>query len=150
DGKGAAAVSNGATGKNYEEPVYGQVFTGSVGEYLTRMTEDLGLDWSFDGSTINVTRFVTRMYQIAAIPGKVAMKSTMSKGMDTSTGNQANGSGGSSGNTGSFSAQTSTGREGEFDQIAVIKESLDKLRSPMGRVTVNPQSRLVMVLRHER
>lgn len=145
DGKGAAAGSNGANGKNYEEPIYGQIFTGSVGEYLTRMTEDLGLDWSFDGSTINVTRFVTRMYQIAAIPGKVSVKSTMSKGMDTSTGNQANGSGGSSGNTGSFAAQTSTGREGEFDQIAVIRESLDKLRSPMGRVTVNPQSRLVMV-----
>ncbi|MGF6960703.1 type IVB pilus formation R64 PilN family outer membrane protein [Paraburkholderia youngii] len=85
------------------------------------------------------------MYQIAAIPGKVSIKSTMSKGMDTSTGNQANGTGGSGGNTGSFAAQTSTGREGDFDQIKAISDALDKLRSPMGRVTVNPQSRLVMV-----
>ncbi|MEM5440448.1 type II secretory pathway protein [Paraburkholderia diazotrophica] len=147
DGKGGAApVTNGVNGKaTYEEPVYSQVFTGYVGEYLTRMTEDLGLDWSFDGSTINISRFVTRMYQIAAIPGKVSIKSTMSKGMDTSTGNQANGSGGSSGNTGSFSAQTSTGREGDFDQIKSISDALDKLRSPMGHVNVNPQSRLVMI-----
>jgi hypothetical protein len=144
--EGASSTLGGAGGSNYEKPVYAQVFDGYAGEYLTRMTEDLGLDWSFDGSTINITRFVTRMYQIAAIPGKVSIKSTMSKGMDTSTGNQANGSsGGGSGDTGSFSATTSTGRQGEFDQIQSITDALNKLRSPMGRVNVNPQSRLVMV-----
>jgi type IVB pilus formation R64 PilN family outer membrane protein len=144
DGKSSGA-SGGGNANNYEKPRYAQVFDGPAGEYLTRMTEDLGLDWSFDGSTINITRFVTRMYQIAAIPGKVSIKSTMSKGMDTSTGNQANGSGGGSGDTGSFSAQTSTGRQGDFDQIQSIMDALNKLRSPMGRVNVNPQSRLVMV-----
>ncbi|WP_454830718.1 type II secretory pathway protein [Paraburkholderia xenovorans] len=144
DGKSSGA-SGGGSANNYEKPRYAQVFDGPAGEYLTRMTEDLGLDWSFDGSTINITRFVTRMYQIAAIPGKVSIKSTMSKGMDTSTGNQANGSGGGSGDTGSFSAQTSTGRQGDFDQIQSIMDALNKLRSPMGRVNVNPQSRLVMV-----
>ncbi|MBB5420623.1 type II secretory pathway protein [Paraburkholderia atlantica] len=142
---GGNVTTRGSNGNAYEEPVYGQVFTGHAGAYLTRMTEDLGLDWSFDGSTINITRFVTRMYQIAAIPGKVSIKSTMSKGMDTSTGNQANGTGGSGGNTGSFAAQTSTGREGDFDQIKSISDALDKLRTPMGHVNVNPQSRLVMI-----
>ncbi|MGF6292723.1 hypothetical protein QFZ98_004584 [Paraburkholderia youngii] len=101
---GGNVTTKGSNGNAYEEPVYGQVFAGYAGAYLTRMTQDLGLDWSFDGSTINITRFVTRMYQIAAIPGKVSIKSTMSKGMDTSTGNQANGTGGSGGNTGSFAA----------------------------------------------
>ncbi|MFM0046036.1 type II secretory pathway protein [Paraburkholderia sediminicola] len=144
DGKGS--VANVSTGKTYEEPVYTQPFTGNVGNYMRNMSEDLGLDWSFDGSTINVSRFVTRMFQIAAIPGKVSIRSTMSKGMDTSTGNQSNGTGGSSGgNTGSFSAVTSTGRDGEFDQMALISDELNKLKSPMGNITVNPQSRLVMV-----
>ncbi|MBN3785706.1 type II secretory pathway protein [Burkholderia sp. Ac-20353] len=142
-GDGKTQNQNGA-GKT-EEPIYRQVFTGKVGLYLRNMTTDLGLDWSFDGGSINVSRFVTRMYQIAAIPGKVSIKSTMSKGMDTSTGNQAGGGGGSGGNTGSFSAQTSTGREGDFDQIGAITAEIEKLRSPMGRVSVNPQSRLVMV-----
>lgn len=144
DGKAAAApVASGA--KSYEKPVYTQPFTGTAGAYMRAMTDDLGLDWSFDGSTINVSRFVTRIFQVAAIPGKVKIKSVMSKGMDTTTGNQSNGTGGSTGDTGSFSAQTSTGRDGEFDQIQSIKDALDKLRSPMGRVNVNPQSRLVMV-----
>jgi len=144
DGKGAASpVGSGA--KSYEKPVYAQPFNGTAGAYMRAMTDDLGLDWSFDGSTINVSRFVTRIFQIAAIPGKVKIKSVMSKGMDTTTGNQSNGTGGSTGDTGSFSAQTSTGRDGEFDQIQSIKDALDKLRSPMGRVNVNPQSRLVMV-----
>ncbi len=144
DGKGAASpASSGA--KSYEKPVYTQPFSGTAGAYMRAMTDDLGLDWSFDGSTINVSRFVTRIFQIAAIPGKVKIKSVMSKGMDTTTGNQSNGTGGSTGDTGSFSAQTTTGRDGEFDQIQSIKDALDKLRSPMGRVNVNPQSRLVMV-----
>ncbi|MGG2041506.1 type II secretory pathway protein [Burkholderia gladioli] len=128
-----------------EEPIYPQAFTGKTGIYMRNMTTDLGLDWSFDGSTINVNRFVTRMYQIAAIPGKVSIKSTMTKGMDTSTGNQSGSGGSSGGNTGSFSAETKNGREGGFDQIASIMEEVDKLKSPMGRVSVNQQSRLVMV-----
>jgi type IVB pilus formation R64 PilN family outer membrane protein len=146
DGKSDTGPAMSGSTKAYEVPVYTQPFNGKVGAYLRGVTEDLGLDWSFDGSTINVTRLVTRMYQIAAIPGKVSIKSTMSKGMDTSTGNQSNGGTGSSGgNTGSFSAVTSTGRDGSYDQMALIETELNKLRSPMGHITVNPQSRLVMV-----
>ncbi|MFC0403135.1 type II secretory pathway protein [Paraburkholderia rhizosphaerae] len=144
DGK-TTSFSGGATRNNYEEPVFTQAYTGKVGSYLRDMTDSLGLDWSFDGATINISRFVTRMYQIAAIPGKVSVKSTMSKGMNTSTGNQANGGGSTSSDTGSFSAITSTGRDGAFDQIQSITDELNRLRSPMGRVVVNPQSRLVVV-----
>jgi type IVB pilus formation R64 PilN family outer membrane protein len=140
DGKSGGLSGN----RNYEEPVFVQPYTGNVGSYMRELTESLGLDWSFDGATISISRFVTRMYQISAIPGKVSVKSTMSKGMDTSTGNQSNGSGSGS-NTGSFEAVTSTGREGSFDQIQSITEELNRLRSPMGKVVVNPQSRLVVV-----
>ncbi|MBU6486207.1 MAG: type II secretory pathway protein [Burkholderiales bacterium] len=145
DGKGAAVAGLGAS-RTYEEPVYTQPCPDCrTGQYLKNVTEDLGLDWSFDGTTINISRFVTRMYQIAAIPGEVSIKSTMSKGMDTSTGNQSTGSSGGSTNTGSFSAVTSTGREGKFDQMNLIQTELDKLKSPMGTVSVNPHSRLVMI-----
>lgn len=146
DGKTTQAMV-GVGLKATEEPVYEQPCEGcGVGQYMHDVTEDLGLDWSFDGSTINVSRFVTRMFQIAAIPGKVSIESKMSKGTDTSTGNQSTGStGGSTNDTGSFSAVTSTGRKGEFDQIASITAELNDLRSPMGKITVNPQSRLVMV-----
>jgi type IVB pilus formation R64 PilN family outer membrane protein len=128
-------------------PVYAQQCENcSVGEYLHDVTENLGLDWSFDGATISINRFVTRMYQIAAIPGKVSIESKMSKGTDTSTGNESTGSvGGSSTDTGSFSAVTSSGRKGDFDQIALIESELKQLASPMGKLTVNPQSRLVMI-----
>ncbi|WP_176060330.1 secretin N-terminal domain-containing protein [Paraburkholderia sp. BCC1876] len=146
DAKATTVAYQGQGGRTSEEPLYAQPFNGRVGQYLRGVSEDLGLDWSFDGSSINISRFVTRMYQIAAIPGKVSIKSDMSKGMDTSTGNQAGGSsGGSGGNTGSFSATTSTGRTGDFDQMQIIESELNKVRSPMGRVVVNPQSRLVMV-----
>lgn len=133
--------------RSNEEPVYEQPCdTCGIGAYLHDVTENLGLDWEFDGSTINISRFVTRTYQIAAIPGKVSIDSTMSKGTDTSTGNQSTGStGGTNTDTGSFSAKTSTGRKGDFDQIEIIKSELTALSSPMGKVLVNPQSRLVMI-----
>ncbi|MCX5544671.1 type II secretory pathway protein [Paraburkholderia sp. CNPSo 3076] len=144
DGKNVQA-SFGA--KVYDNPVYDQPCEScGIGRYLHDVTENLGLDWSFDGSTININRFVTRMYQIAAIPGKVSIESRMSKGTDTSTGNQSTGStGGASTDTGSFSAMTSSGRKGDFDQIQSIENTLNQLKSPMGRITVNPQSRLVIV-----
>jgi type IVB pilus formation R64 PilN family outer membrane protein len=147
---GAATAAGGLgamqRGNESVEPVYMQACTDCrVGQYLKDVTEDLGLDWSFDGSTITISRFVTRMYQIAALPGEVAIKSTMAKGMDTSTGNQSTGMTSGSTDTGSFSAVTSTGREGKFDQMKLIEEELDKLKSPMGKVSINPQSRLVMI-----
>ncbi|WP_434667667.1 type II secretory pathway protein [Paraburkholderia sp. A3BS-1L] len=144
DGK-STQTFNGVKGS--DNPLYDQPCEScGIGRYLHDVTENLGLDWSFDGSTINISRFVTRMYQIAAIPGKVSIESRMSKGTDTSMGNQSSGStGGASTDTGSFSAMTSSGRKGDFDQIAAIEDTLNKLKSPMGRITVNPQSRLVIV-----
>jgi type IVB pilus formation R64 PilN family outer membrane protein len=127
------------------DPVYRLPGNAKLGKYLHGMTEDLGLAWNFDGATINISRFVTRTFQIAAVPGEVNVKSSMSKGTDTSTGTQSTGTGTTSANTGSFAAVTSTGRDGKFDQIALIKTELESLKSPLGKVTVNPQSRLVMV-----
>jgi type IVB pilus formation R64 PilN family outer membrane protein len=136
----------GASDQNNVEPIYKQSCECKVGQYLRGVTEDLGLDWSFDGTTITISRFVTKMFTIAAIPGKVSFNSTMSKGTDTSTGNQSSGTtGGSGGNTGSFSAITKTGRDGSFDQMVSIEAMFNKLKTPMGEVVVNPQSRSVMV-----
>jgi len=141
-----ARNSVGASEQNNLEPIYRQSCECKVGQYLRGVTEDLGLDWSFDGTTITISRFVTKMFTIAAIPGKVSFNSTMSKGTDTSTGNQSSGTtGGSAGNTGSFSAITKTGRDGSFDQMVSIEAMLNKIKTPMGEVVVNQQSRSVMV-----
>jgi type IVB pilus formation R64 PilN family outer membrane protein len=143
-GGGKSAAPGRATLANVE-PIYSQPKTDKIGAYLRGVTEDLGLAWDFDGSTINISRFVTRTFQIAAIPGTVNIKSSMSKGTDTSTGTQSTGTGTTSANTGSFAAVTSTGRDGKFDQIDLISRELESLRSPLGKITVNPQSRLVTV-----
>jgi type IVB pilus formation R64 PilN family outer membrane protein len=122
----------------------------SVGTYLHDVTENLGLDYKFDGTTINVSRFVTRTFVLAAIPGKVSIKSDLTKGTDTTTGTQGGGATAGSGNasTGSFSAVTQSvrsGGSGEFDYMQSIKNELIDLKSPPGKVEVNPQTRLVFV-----
>ncbi|XUW93233.1 type II secretory pathway protein (plasmid) [Burkholderia sp. M6-3] len=144
-GKGGMAGMQAQNASGNIEPIYRQPGNARIGQYLHNVTEDLGLAWNFDGATINISRFVTRTFQIAAIPGAVNVKSSMTKGTDTSTGNQSTGTGSTSANTGSFAAVTSTGRDGTFDQIALITKELESLKTPMGKVTVNPHSRLVMV-----
>lgn len=146
-GNGAAKVTVQGLGQasTNVDPVYRQPGNAKLGQYLHGLTEDLGLAWNFDGATINISRFVTRTFQIAAIPGTVNIKSSMSKGTDTSTGTQSTANGTASANTGSFAAVTSTGRDGKFDQIDLITKELESLKSPLGKITVNPQSRLVMV-----
>lgn len=118
----------------------------SVGAYLHNVTEDLGLDYKFDGTTISISRFVTKTFVLAAIPGKVTIKSDLTKGTDTTTGSQGGGTA-SVGNasTGSFSATTKSMRAGEFDFIASITAELNDLKSPEGKVEINPQTRLVFV-----
>ncbi|MCC8397249.1 type II secretory pathway protein [Paraburkholderia sp. MMS20-SJTR3] len=142
---GGQARSQFAPASGNVEPVYRQPGNARIGQYLHSVTEDLGLAWSFDGATINISRFVTRTFQIAAIPGAVSIKSTISKGTDTSTGAQSNGTGTTNASTGAFSAVTSTGRDGTFDQIASITKELESLKTPLGKITVNPQTRLVTV-----
>ena len=145
NGAGKVNLPGQAQAATNVDPIYRQPGNAKLGQYLHGMTEDLGLAWNFDGSTITISRFVTRTFQIAAIPGAVSIKSSMSKGTDTSTGTQSTGTGTTSANTGSFAAVTSTGRDGKFDQIDLITKELESLKSPLGRITVNPHSRLVMV-----
>jgi type IVB pilus formation R64 PilN family outer membrane protein len=143
---GPQSGANSAAARGQEEPTHRQPCSCSVASYLHAVTEDLGLDWSFDSSTISIQRFVTKTFTIAAVPGTVTITSKLSKGTQTSTGAQGGGGGGGGGtNTGSFTAETSTGRDGHFDYIALVTDELQQLKSPMGTVTVNPQSRLVMV-----
>jgi len=131
-GAQSGGVGRGATGS--VEPIYRQPGNEKIGPYLRSVTEDLGLAWDFDGSTINISRFVTRTFQIAAIPGTVNIKSSMSKGTDTSTGTQSTGTGTTSANTGSFAAVTSTGRDGKFDQIDLITKELEGLCTRWARL----------------
>ncbi|MGF6996662.1 type II secretory pathway protein [Paraburkholderia sp. GAS32] len=139
--------SKGMSTKTYEIPVYDQSCVSCNGaDYLRNMTDSLGLSWEFDGAKITVSRVVTRMYQIAAIPGTVSIESTSTKGTSTTTGNESAGSsGGTTTTNGNFSATTTSGRKGDFDQIKSITATLNQLTSPIGHVTVNPQSRLVMI-----
>lgn len=59
-GSGAPNGVAGGVGNSNVEPVYRQPGNAKIGPYLRGVTEDLGLAWDFDGSTINISRFVTR------------------------------------------------------------------------------------------
>jgi len=144
-GKQVAPAAAAALGSTHQEPIYHQPCQGcEIGAYLHAVTEDLGLDYKFDGTAINISRFVTKTFIIAAVPGAVTLHSGVTKGTDTTTGQQSN-SAGTGSNTGQFSAVTKTDRAGTYDFMASIKSELEDLKSPPGKVEIDPASRLVLV-----
>jgi len=146
-GTQASGVQRGlAVTSNRDEPIYKQPCQScQIGAYLHGVTEDLGLAYNFDGTTINISRFVTKTFIIAAVPGKVTIKSDVTKGTDTTTGSQSTAAGGAQANTGSFSALTKASRDGSYDFMASIKDELNDLKSPPGKVEIDAATRLVMV-----
>jgi hypothetical protein len=155
DGKAGRAVNLAQPLPQIGAPSAGPVYPlrcadCQVGNYLHDVTENLGLDYSFDGTTINIARFVTRTFVLEGIPGKTSIKSETTKGTDTTTGSQAGGSVGVVGNssTGSFNSTTKVSRGGgsaDWDYFEQIKSELNDLKSPPGKVEVDPQNRLVFV-----
>ena len=144
-GKGGMAGMQAQNASGNVEPIYRQPGNARIGQYLHNVTEDLGLAWNFDGTTINISRFVTRTFQIAAIPGAVNVKSSMTKGTDTSTGQPVHRDRSTSANTGSFCGRHVDGSRWHLRPDRANHQRTRKLKSPMGKVTVNPHSRLVMV-----
>ncbi|WP_322074719.1 type II secretory pathway protein [Burkholderia cepacia] len=146
-GASGAAGKTGDTAQAVpqEDPVYPLAYMGSLGGYLRTVTDGLGLDWKTDGTRISISRFVTRTFTLAATPGKRYFKSDLSKGTSASTGAQGGSDSAGPSNTGSFSTASSMGQAGETDFMKSIEKTLDALKSPMGSVTLNEQTRLVMV-----
>lgn len=140
---GKVAVSGNSLPQ--EDPVYPLAYSGELGGYLRAVTDGLGLDYQFDGTTISISRFVTRTFTLSATPGTRHFDSELSKGTSTTTGAQGGNAGVGPSNTGAFVASSSVKQTGDMNFMASIKASLDSLKSPLGSVTVNDQTRLVMV-----
>lgn len=128
-----------------EDPVYPLAYSGALGGYLRAVTDGLGLDWQFDGTSISIARFVTRTFTLSTSPGSRHFESELSKGTSAATGTQGGNLGAGPSNTGAFAASSSVKQAGDMNFMEAIKASLNSLKSPLGSVTVNEQTRLVLI-----
>lgn len=92
-GPGAAMSPTGTMPIAYEGPLSG---------LLDLVAGHYGLNWRFDGASINFSRFITRVFTVEALPGTLSVKDGM-KEDDTSSSNSS-----STGSSGGSSPLTQT------------------------------------------
>ncbi len=74
-------------------------YEGSLSGLMERVAGYFGVNWKYDGTTIAITRFETKVFTVEVLPG--TQKST--SGVQQSSGGSSGGGGGSSGSSGSSS-----------------------------------------------
>ncbi len=87
-------------------------YEGSLSGLLERVAGNFGVSWNYDGGTINVSRYETRVFVVEALPGtqktSVDMQGGTSSGSTSSGGSGGGGGGGSSSSSGGAGGGTAT------------------------------------------
>jgi type IVB pilus formation R64 PilN family outer membrane protein len=94
---GASSSSGPEMPISYEGPLSG---------LLDRLSAFYGISWRYDGSTISITRYETRIFQIEAMPGTQEINEGMQDDQTASNGGSNNTSTSSSGTSGNTSTNT--------------------------------------------
>jgi type IVB pilus formation R64 PilN family outer membrane protein len=135
-GFGVGAVGGGTMPVAYEGPLSG---------LLERVAGHFGVNWRYDGSTISVTRFETRVFVVESMPGKLKVEEGM---VDDTTSNNSS-SGGATGGSSGSNSQSSLKQNSKVDMDLTYWEELEKTLNSMlggtGTVVAAPSMGLVTV-----
>ena len=137
--------SGGGSGSGNTMPI---AYEGPLSGLLERISGTFGVNWRYDGSTISITRFETRVFTVEALPGTQQVQDGMQD--DTSGSSSGSSAGGASagGSTGS-SGQNSITQNSKFSIDIKYWEELDKVINSMiagtGTVVVSPSLGTVTV-----
>ena len=123
-------------------------YEGPLSGLLDQVSGSFGINWRYDGASINFSRFETRVFTIEALPGTETVKDGMQA---SSSGGSSGGSSGSSGGSGSSGSSSSTSLQQTTEMSAEFKvwEELDKtlvsILGGVGSVVVAPSGGTVTV-----
>jgi type IVB pilus formation R64 PilN family outer membrane protein len=114
-------------------------YEGQLSGLLERLAGHFGVNWRYDGSTVSITRFETRVFSIEALPGTQQVQ----EGMQDDNSSSSGGSSSSTSSTGSSSStQNSITQNSKFSIDIKYWEELDKILASMlggtGTVVVSP------------
>jgi type IVB pilus formation R64 PilN family outer membrane protein len=119
-------------------------FRGNLADFLDLLCARQGLGWQYNNGTISISRYVTRIFQLAATPGTVRYATTVSKGSNASTGSSGSASAQA---TGAFASTSETGLTADkLSAIDSIKTAITAMLTPnQGKVTVSDATGTVVV-----
>ena len=83
-------------------------YEGPLSGLLERVAGYYGINWRYDGSTISITRFETRIFSVEALPGTQSASDGMDGGNSSGGGGGGSSGGGGGGSGGSSSSSSSS------------------------------------------
>ena len=125
-------------------------YEGPLSGLLERVSGHFGINWKYDGSTISITRFETRVFAIEALPGKLKVSEGMQDDSSSSSGGGGGGgSGGGGGGGGGSGGQNTLTQNSKIDIDFGYWEELEKVINSMlggtGTAVVSPSLGTVTV-----
>lgn len=121
------------------------VYTGSLSGLLDEVTARLGLSWRWTGSRVEIFRYETKMFHLAALTGETTTSSKLSIQSTTSSGGSGSG-GGSSGDSGNEgSSGTNMSVSNSMKVWSEIEDALKNMISDNGKMSVTPTAGTITV-----
>ncbi len=125
-------------------------YEGPLSGLLDRASAYFGVTWHYNGSTISISRYETRVFSIEALPGTQQSSSSFSgSGSSGSGGSSSSGSSGSSSAGGGATASNALDQEGKetidfkyWDELTAV---LNSMLGGQGTVVVSPTMGTVTV-----
>jgi type IVB pilus formation R64 PilN family outer membrane protein len=116
-------------------------YRGSLSGFLDLVTARLGLDWEYRNGDLEIRRFITRTFNITALPGRTSYSASLGK----SGGIAAGATGGSTGSSGNFSSNMQVSSQSEIDYWANLEGVLMAMLTNLGRLAINQGTGTVTV-----
>lgn len=128
-------------------------YEGPLSGLMERMSASFGVTWRFDGSTISISRYETRIFTVEALPGTQQINEGMQDDVSSSSGSggsSSGSSGGSSGSSGGSSSSQNTLTQNskftmDFKYWDELGQVLNSVLGGQGTVVVSPSMGTVTV-----
>ena len=138
-GPASATLSSAASNaSNSGMPVS---YEGSLSGLLDQVSGYFGVNWRFDGSSINFSRFETRIFMIEALPGTQTSKDAMKEATQQSSSNGSGSSGASSNNDISQTSEMAI----ELKVWDELGQTVNAILGGVGSAVVSPSSGAITV-----
>lgn len=147
---GAAGASSPATAaKGGYETKIDFDFTGSLSDYLSRVSSKLGINWEWNEADQELVlyRLVRKTLTLDTSPASVTLSSSVTKGSKASTGTNGGTTGGATGtDSGAIGGNAQAAYNLASDAWASTVATLNRMRTQAGAVEPNPATRTITMI----
>lgn len=145
DTKGSSSAGGGgASGDKANRLMINDVvYSGDLAGLLDNLTDKLNLSWRWDGSSIQIYRYATKMYRLNALAGIAQVNASLNTAASTT------GSGGGSGASSSAAQSATSGQTTTMSDVTAIwadvGSALQSSLSPKGKMSMIPSAGTITV-----